>query len=144
MVKDDPFQLQRFVDAQELVFATALAELHAGRKQTHWMWFIFPQLRALGRSPTADFYGIVSLDEARTYLDHPLLADRLAQVTDAVLSHRSRSAHDIFGYPDDLKFRSSMTLFDEASNHESLRFRATLKSYFGNAPDKRTLELLRR
>ncbi|WP_439630826.1 DUF1810 domain-containing protein [Shinella sp.] len=144
MSKDDPFQLQRFVDAQELVFVSALSELSAGRKQTHWMWFIFPQLRALGRSPTADFYGIASLDEARAYLDHPLLADRLAQVTDAVLSHRSRSADDIFGSPDDLKFRSSMTLFDEAADHENPRFRAALESYFGGEPDKRTLELLRR
>lgn len=144
MAKDDPFQLQRFVDAQELVFPTALAELRAGRKETHWIWFIFPQLRALGRSPTANFYGIASLDEARAYLDHPLLADRLAQVTDAVLVHRGRSAHDIFSSPDDLKFRSSMTLFDEAADHETPRFRAALESYFKGEPDKRTLGLLRR
>jgi len=143
MAKDDPFQLQRFVDAQELVFATAVSELRAGRKQTHWIWFIFPQLRALGRSPTADFYGIASLDEARAYLDHPLLAERLAQVTDAVLAHRGRSAHEIFGSPDDLKFRSSMTLFDEASNHGIPRFRIALERFFEGEPDERTLELLR-
>ena len=116
MTMDDPFQLKRFVDAQELVFPAALAELRGGRKESHWMWFIFPQLRALGRSPTAQFYGIASQDEARAYLKHPLLARRLAQTTDAVLAHHDRSAHDIFGSPDDLKFRSSMTLFDAASD----------------------------
>jgi len=143
MTMDDPFQLQRFADAQELVFPTALAELRAGRKQTHWIWFIFPQLRALGRSPTANFYGIASLEEARAYLDHPLLAGRLAQATDAVLSHRSRSAHDIFGSPDDLKFRSSMTLFHEASDREAPHFQAALNRYFKGEPDERTLTLLR-
>jgi uncharacterized protein (DUF1810 family) len=141
---DDPFQLKRFVDAQELVFNTALAELRAGRKQTHWIWFIFPQLRALGRSATAEFYGITSLDEARAYLRHPLLADRLARATDAVLVHHDRSAHDIFGSPDDLKFRSSMTLFDVASNHENARFQVALERYYDGRPDERTLELLAR
>lgn len=141
---DDPFQLKRFVDAQELVFNTALAELRAGRKQTHWIWFIFPQLRALGRSATAEFYGITSLDEARAYLQHPLLADRLTRATDAVLVHRDRTAHDIFGSPDDLKFRSSMTLFDAASNHENARFPIALERYYDGRPDERTLELLAR
>jgi len=141
---DDPFQLKRFVDAQELVFNTALAELRAGRKQTHWIWFIFPQLRALGRSATAEFYSITSLDEARAYLRHPLLADRLARATDAVLIHHDRSAHDIFGSPDDLKFRSSMTLFDAASNHENARFQVALEHYYDGRPDERTLELLAR
>ncbi|WLS07226.1 DUF1810 domain-containing protein [Shinella sumterensis] len=141
---DDPFQLKRFVDAQELVFNTALAELRAGRKQTHWIWFIFPQLRALGRSATAEFYGITSLDEARAYLQHPLLADRLAQATDAVLVHRDRTAHDIFGSPDDLKFRSSMTLFDAASSHENPRFQVALERYYDGRPDERTLEPLAR
>ncbi|WLR99261.1 DUF1810 domain-containing protein [Shinella sumterensis] len=141
---DDPFQLKRFVDAQELVFNTALAELHAGRKQTHWIWFIFPQLRALGRSATAEFYGITSLDEARAYLQHPLLADRLTRATDAVLVHRDRTAHDIFGSPDDLKFRSSMTLFDVASSHENARFPIALERYYDGRPDERTLELLAR
>lgn len=144
MTIGDPFQLERFVDAQELVFGTVLAELRAGRKQTHWIWFIFPQLRALGRSPTSEFYGIASLDEARAYLDHPVLADRLAQVTDTVLAHRNRSAHEIFGSPDDLKFRSSMTLFDTASDHEATRFRAALELFCGNEPDERTLQLLGR
>lgn len=143
MTTHDPFQLKRFVDAQELVLPTALAELRAGRKKSHWMWFIFPQLRALGRSPTAEFYGIASLHEARAYLDHPVLAGRLTQVTDAVLVHRDRSGHDIFGSPDDLKFRSSMTLFGAASEHDTQRFRAALERYFEGEPDQRTVELLR-
>jgi uncharacterized protein (DUF1810 family) len=143
MTMGDPFQLKRFVAAQELVFTTALAELRAGRKQTHWIWFIFPQLRALGRSPTAEFYGIASLEEARAYLGHPILADRLARVTDAVLAHHDLSAHEVFGSPDDLKFRSSMTLFDAASNHENARFQDALGRYFGGEPDEHTLELLR-
>jgi uncharacterized protein (DUF1810 family) len=141
--KDD-FELQRFVDAQEQVFETALAELRAGRKRTHWMWFIFPQLRGLGHSTTAHRYGIATLDEARAYLDHPVLADRLARATEAVLAHRRRSAHDIFGSPDDLKFRSSMTLFDEASEHGVPEFRAALENFFGGTRDHRTLEALRR
>ncbi|AOF92796.1 DUF1810 domain-containing protein [Sinorhizobium sp. RAC02] len=144
MDRHDPFKLSRFVDAQELAFAAALDELRAGRKETHWIWFIFPQLRALGRSPTAQFYGLVSLEEARAYLEHPVLADRLAQVTDAVLTHRGRTAHDIFGSPDDLKFRSSMTLFYEACDHTIPRFRITLERYFDGEADNRTLELIRR
>lgn len=143
MTMDDPFQLERFVAVRELVFTTALSELRAGSKQTHWIWFIFQQLRALGRSPTAEFYGIASLEEARAYLDHPILADRLAQVTDAVLAHHDQSAHEIFGSPDDLKFRSSMTLFDAASCHENARFRDALGRYFGGESDECTLELLR-
>ncbi len=140
---DDPFQLNRFVEAQEHVFATALSELHTGRKESHWIWFIFPQLRALGRSPKAEFYGIASLGEARAYLAHPILANRLAQVTDAVLAHRDRSAHDIFGSPDDLKFCSSMTLFDTASDHVALRFHTALERFYNGEPDERTLGLLR-
>lgn len=143
MVRIDPFKLSRFVEAQELAFSTALDELRAGRKQTHWIWFIFPQLRALGRSPTAQFYGLASLDEGRAYLEHPVLANRLAQVTDAVLSHRGRTAHDIFSSPDDLKFRSSMTLFHEASERTIPRFRIALERYFDGEPDSRTLELIR-
>ncbi|MFC6448256.1 DUF1810 domain-containing protein [Shinella zoogloeoides] len=142
MTMDDPFQLKRFVDAQELVFPAALAELRGGRKESHWMWFIFPQLRALGRSPTAQFYGIASQDEARAYLKHPLLARRLAHSTDAVLAHHDRSPHDIFGSPDDLKFRSSMTLFDAASDHRTARFRIALERYYEGELDQRTLELL--
>ncbi len=143
MAKDDPFELSRFVEAQDLVFDTVLAELRAGRKETHWMWFVFPQLRALGRSPTANFYGIGSIEEARAYLLHPLLAERLAQAVDAVLGVPNRSAHEIFGSPDDLKFRSSMTLFSAAADgEEGERFRRALQRFFAGEPDRRTLELL--
>jgi uncharacterized protein (DUF1810 family) len=111
---DDPFDLNRFVTAQAPVFDTVLEELQAGRKRTHWMWFIFPQLRGLGQSATARFYGIGSLDEARAYYAHPLLGPRLARSTHTVLESSARSLHDIFGSPDDVKFRSSMTLFEAA------------------------------
>ncbi|WP_276122066.1 DUF1810 domain-containing protein [Pararhizobium qamdonense] len=142
MAQDDPFELSRFVAAQDRVLETVLAELRAGRKQTHWMWFIFPQLRALGRSPTADFYGIGSIEEARAYLRHSVLAERLARTTDAVLGISGRSAHEIFGSPDDMKFRSSMTLFNEAAVENEERFRLTLERFFVGEPDRRTLELI--
>jgi uncharacterized protein (DUF1810 family) len=142
MENDDPFGLSRFVAAQDLVFDTVLAELHAGRKETHWIWFVFPQLRALGRSPTANFYGIGSSDEARAYLRHPVLAERLARSVDAVLGVCDRSAHEIFGSPDDLKFRSSMTLFHEAAGDLDERFRLALQRFFAGEPDRLTLELL--
>src|SRR5215472_13367761 len=107
----DPFKLERFVTAQQPVFEAVLAELRASRKRTHWMWFIFPQLAALGRSPLAKFYGIASLDEGRAYLAHPVLGPRLERCTGAVLEAEALSLHAIFGSPDDLKFRSCMTLF---------------------------------
>lgn len=142
MAQDDRFELSRFVAAQDPVFDTIIAELRAGRKESHWMWFAFPQLRALGRSPTAKFYGIGSLDEARAYLDHPVLAGRLAGAVDAVLAVEGRSVHDIFGSPDDLKFRSSMTLFDEAAGGSERRFRLALERFFAGEPDRHTLELI--
>lgn len=142
MAQDDRFALSRFVAAQDPVFDTVIAELRAGRKESHWMWFVFPQLRALGRSPTAKFYGIGSLDEARAYLDHPVLAGRLAEAVDAVLAVEGRSVHDIFGSPDDLKFRSSMTLFDEAAGGSERRFRLALERFFASEPDRHTLELI--
>lgn len=106
------------------------------------MWFVFPQLRALGRSATANVYGIGSIEEARAYLRHPVLADRLAQAVDAVLSVSNRSAHAIFGSPDDLKFRSSMTLFDVAAAGSQGRFRLALECFFAGEPDQRTLDVL--
>ena len=142
MAQDDRFELSRFVAAQDPVFDTVIAELRAGRKESHWMWFVFPQLRALGRSPTAKFYGIGSLNEARAYLDHPVLAGRLAEAVDAVLAVEGRSVHDIFGSPDDLKFRSSMTLFDEAAGGSERRFRLALERFFAGEPDRHTLELI--
>ncbi|MBO9623446.1 MAG: DUF1810 domain-containing protein [Sphingomonas sp.] len=106
--------LERFVGAQAPVYATVLAELCAGRKRTHWMWFVFPQLAGLGRSETARFYAIGSIEEARDYLAHPLLGPRLLECTAAALSS-GRAAEALFGYPDDLKFRSCMTLFERAA-----------------------------
>lgn len=142
MTGDDRFELSRFVAAQDPVFATVLAELRAGRKESHWMWFVFPQLRALGRSPTAKFYGIGSLDEARAYLEHPVLAGRLAEAVDVVLAVQGRSVHDIFGSPDDLKFRSSMTLFDVAAEGGQGCFRLALERFFAGEPDRHTLEFI--
>lgn len=107
--------LERFVTAQDGVFDTAMAELAAGRKASHWMWFVFPQARSLGRSPTALFYGIASLAEAKAYLAHPILGDRLARAAEAATTAPAPSLHPLFGSPDDLKFRSSMTLFARVS-----------------------------
>lgn len=137
----DPFHLQRFVDAQSRVYATALGELRLGRKRTHWMWFIFPQVTGLGLSSTARFYAIGSLDEARAYLQHPILGPRLRDATATVNALEGHSANDIFGFPDDLKFRSSMTLFQAAAPHEPVFGRALAK-YFEGEPDAKTLEIL--
>jgi uncharacterized protein (DUF1810 family) len=129
---NDPFDLQRFVDAQAPVIDTVLAELTRGRKEGHWIWFIFPQLRALGRSPTAIHFGLVSLDAARAYLAHPILKPRLIECARTVTGtiESGRSLHEVLGSPDDLKFRSSMTLFERAA-HGS----ATVGPVFGNALD---------
>ena len=138
----DPFDLQRFVDAQAPVFGAALAELKAGAKRSHWMWFVFPQLKGLGMSPTAQFYGVGGLDEARAYLAHPVLGPRYRQAVAAVNSVEGRTAHEIFGSPDDLKLRSSLTLFAEAA--EDPAFREALDRYYAGAPDPATLRLLGR
>jgi uncharacterized protein (DUF1810 family) len=133
--------LQRFVDAQRAVYGAALAELRAGRKRTHWMWFIFPQLRGLGHSATSDYYGIASLEEAREYLAHPVLGARLLECTEAVNSVIGRGAREVFGTPDDLKFHSSMTLFHLASP-ETECFSKALSKYFGGELDKATVTLV--
>jgi uncharacterized protein (DUF1810 family) len=133
--------LDRFVDAQAGTYRTALAELAAGRKQTHWMWFVFPQLAGLGSSPAARRYAITGLAEARAYLAHPVLGPRLAEAARALLGVEGRTAGQILGHPDDLKLRSSMTLFAEAADDPAV-FRAVLDRYY-DGPDPRTLELLR-
>jgi uncharacterized protein (DUF1810 family) len=114
MTSDDRFDLERFVTAQAPVFETMFAELRAGRKRSHWMWFVFPQFGGLGRSSTAQFYGIGCIDEARAYLAHPVLGPRLALCTRIVLASEGPSLHAIFGSPDDMKFRSCVTLFSLA------------------------------
>src|SRR5690349_3784018 len=108
----DLFDLQRFVDAQDPIFSRVLTELRQGHKQTHWMWFVFPQVAGLGHSLMADRYAIRSAEEAKAYLARPLLGGRLRECTSFVLMHRERALREIFGTPDDFKFRSSMTLFD--------------------------------
>jgi uncharacterized protein (DUF1810 family) len=136
------FDLDRFVAAQAEIYGQVLAELRAGRKQSHWMWFVFPQIAGLGRSATATHYAITSLDEARAYFEHPALGARLRECTALVLDVDTRSAHDIFGSPDDRKFHSSMTLFAQAAPSEPLFDRA-LEKYFDGRPDTATLALLR-
>ena len=132
----DPFSLRRFLAAQEDVYDTALAELRAGRKRTHWMWFVFPQFEGLGASATSHHFAIRSLDEARAYLEHPVLGARVRECADALLSLASRSASDFFGYPDDLKLHSSMTLFDLEAAPGSV-FGQVLDRYFGGSRMRR-------
>ena len=140
-MKHDALDLERFVDAQAPVFNSVLAELTAGRKRSHWMWFIFPQLRGLGHSPTAQFFAIGSLDEARAYHAHPMLGSRLQLCTKNVLESRARSLNELFGSPDDLKFRSCMTLFEIAMPEVPL-FAQALDRWCAGERDDRTLDLL--
>ena len=135
--------LERFVAAQAPVYAQALTELKLGRKASHWMWFVFPQLAGLGRSPTARYYGIASADEARAYLAHPLLGPRLRESSEALLAHRGRSAESILGPVDALKLRSSMTLF-EAAAEEPGPFARVLETFYDGERDPLTLDLLGR
>lgn len=134
--------LSRFLTAQDPVIEAVLGELRAGRKRSHWMWFVFPQLRGLGRSSTALHYGIDDLSEARAYLGHPVLGTRLTECVEAVLSVSGRSLHDIFGSPDDIKFRSCMTLFLMASGGRG-PYRLALERYCEGQMDTATLELLK-
>jgi uncharacterized protein (DUF1810 family) len=139
---EDPFDLERFVTAQTPAYPAVVAELRMGRKRSHWMWFVFPQLRGLGSSPTSQYYGLASLDEATAYAAHPVLGARLRECTDLVLAIEGRGAEEIFGFPDELKLRSSMTLFSVAVPNES-RFSTVLERFYGGELDPRTLELLR-
>lgn len=133
--------LSRFVQAQEPQMDDVRAELAAGRKRTHWMWFVFPQLRGLGHSAMARHYGIASRDEAAAYLAHPVLGARLRECVELVLAVQGRTAHDIFGSPDDLKLRSCLTLFREVDGADGVFGRA-LARYFDGEPDPLTLQLL--
>jgi uncharacterized protein (DUF1810 family) len=138
---NDPHNLRRFIDAQDGIYERALAELRAGAKQSHWMWFIFPQLGGLGHSPTAQFYAISSRDEGRAYLHHPLLGARLRETIDAVMPvAASRSAEQVFGEIDAMKLKSSLTLFDQLEPNSC--FAAALAAFFRGARDPRTLALL--
>jgi uncharacterized protein (DUF1810 family) len=142
MTDNDPFDLNRFVEAQAPVIDTVRLELKRGKKQSHWMWFVFPQIAGLGFSSMAQKYAISSVEEARAYLAHPILGDRLRESVEQVLELEDCSAHQIFGHPDDMKFRSSLTLFSEASGEEV--FLRTLDEYFDGSPDPATLEILTR
>jgi uncharacterized protein (DUF1810 family) len=137
---DDPYHLDRFVTAQEPVIATVVDELRAGHKRSHWMWFVFPQLRGLGTSSMAQLFGIGSLAEAQAYLAHPVLGARLRECCTLILQVPQRSAREILGSPDDLKFRSCLTLFWLAEPQEPL-FRACLDRFYRGEPDPRTLAL---
>lgn len=137
----DPYDLQRFVDAQAPVFDTVVRELENGAKRSHWMWFVFPQLAGLGHSPTAQRYAISGRDEAVAYLQHPVLGPRLRQCTSLVNRVSGRSARAIFGSPDDLKFRSSMTLFRRVTD-DNAEFVAALDRYYGGEDDPATLARL--
>lgn len=137
----DPFDLQRFVKAQESAYAAAFAELRTGRKRGHWIWFVFPQLKGLGWSSTSQHYGIKDLAEARAYHEHPVLGPRLTECTEAVLAVEGGTANGIFGHPDDLKFRSCMTLFHQACP-ETAAFGRALERFYSGEPDPITLKLL--
>ena len=138
----DPFDLRRFVDAQESVYDTVLAELRAGAKRSHWMWFVFPQLRELGRSSTAVHYGIGSRDEAVAYLDHDTLGPRLRECARLVAAVDGRSIEQAMGHVDALKLRSSMTLFANVTDDDR-DFLEVLERHYGGEPDPLTVELLR-
>ncbi len=137
----DPYNLDRFVQAQANSFDNALAEITSGQKRTHWMWFIFPQIDGLALSPTSKYYAIKSLDEARAYLAHPRLGSRLRQCTEALLHLEARSAAEVLGFPDDLKLKSSATLFALVSEPGSV-FERVLDKYFAGARDGKTLDIL--
>ena len=139
---DDPYNLQRFVDAQQHVFASVIAELGQGRKRGHWMWFIFPQLKGLGRTAQSHFFGISSVQEAVAYLRHPVLGPRLIECTQLVNAIEGRSAEDIFGEIDAMKFRSSMTLFAHATPENQI-FTDALRKYYAGEFDPLTLRYLR-
>jgi len=137
----DDYKLQRFLEAQERVYDAVLGELRAGRKSSHWIWFIFPQITGLGRSGTAQTFAMTSLEEAKAYLQHPVLGPRLRECTQLVLNVDGRSAEQIFCYPDHLKFRSCLTLFMAAITDNKV-FKDALLKYFDGKPDTLTLDLL--
>lgn len=141
MAAEDPFDLSRFVQAQEDDYATALSEIKAGRKESHWMWYIFPQVAGLGFSSMSQRYAIKSRAEAQAYLAHPVLGPRLFECVEAVLSNAGKSAHAIFGSPDDMKLKSCATLFAAVSQPES-SFEQLLDTFFSGQRDETTLRIL--
>ena len=140
MTPADPHDIDRFLVAQQPVIGAVRDELRLGRKASHWMWFVFPQLAGLGRSAMAQHYAIGSVEEARAFLDHPVLGSRLVECVELVLAVEGRTAHDIFGSPDDMKLRSCLTLFDAIDRNGV--FARALERYFEGKPDRATLDLL--
>ncbi len=139
---DDPYDLQRFLTAQKDLYPLALREIRNGCKSSHWMWFVFPQMRGLGASATSRHFGISSQDEARAYLAHPTLGPRLVEVAEAFMASGASSAHEVFGFPDDMKLKSCATLFAAVSRPGSV-FGRLLEKYYDGERDKQTLALLR-
>ncbi len=137
----DISSLERFINAQEHTYATALKEIKNGKKRTHWMWYIFPQLRGLGESEMSYVYGINGLEEAKAYLEHPILSTRLIEISEALLEHKDKYVYEILGDIDDMKLHSSMTLFAHISNNDSV-FHKVLDSFYDGEMDKVTLDLL--
>ena len=138
----DPAGLERFVKAQKYDYDTALREIRSGRKRSHWMWYVFPQLQGLGFSSTAQYYGIRDLEEAQDYMEHPVLGARLVEISEALLTLDTADPSAVMGYPDDLKLRSSMTLFSLAEP-ECTVFRDVLDKFYGGREDERTIDLCR-
>jgi uncharacterized protein (DUF1810 family) len=134
-------ELIKFLDAQNQVYLKALSEIKKGKKETHWMWYIFPQIKGLGSSETAQYYGIKNLNEATAYLQHPILGKHLIEISEEVLKLKGKTATQIFGTPDDMKLRSCMTLFANVENANSV-FQKVLAKYFNGLPDELTLQLL--
>jgi len=134
--------LQRFIDAQQSDYETALSEIKRGRKQSHWMWYIFPQIQGLGFSFTSKLYAIKNLHEAQAYLNHPLLGKRLKEITDALINLPLTNAHEIFGSPDDVKLKSSMTLFASLPDADPV-FESALKKFFKGEKDAKTLSIIK-
>jgi uncharacterized protein (DUF1810 family) len=137
----DNNELIKFLDAQNQVYLKALSEIKKGKKETHWMWYIFPQIKGLGSSETTQYYGIKDLNEATTYLQHPILGKHLIEISDEVLNLKEKTATQIFGEPDDIKLRSYMTLFANVENTNSV-FQKVLRKYFNGISDEITLQLL--
>ena len=142
-LNNDPFNLSRFVTAQRAIYERVLKELGSGRKISHWMWFIFPQIDGLGESATTKYYSIKTAEEARQYLDHPILGARLVKCAETVLAVEGRSASEIFGFPDDMKLKSSMTLFASVADSNPV-FARVIDKYFNGEKDQKTLDLLGR
>jgi uncharacterized protein (DUF1810 family) len=141
MSKMANYDLKRFVDAQKDIYETVLMELRNGKKRTCWMWFIFPQIEGLGKSPNAVYYSIESIEESQGYLNHPVLGPRLIECCEAILGIQGRSAIDIFGFPDDLKLLSCMTLFEQAASSPLSIFNSVLDKYFPRERDYKTIEI---